>query len=207
MIETGMEFWFDFASPYSYLAAMRIEGLCEAAGVRLAWKPFQLGPIFAQQGWSTSPFILNPLRGEYMWRDLERLTAKFHLPWKRPAEFPRKSVLPARIAAAYADASWIGTYVRAIYVANFGDDLEIEDERVVETALRAAGIDPEPVMAQAMTSPLRSRLRENTERAQSLGIFGAPSCAIDREIFWGEEVLEDAIDWALATHARSPAVE
>lgn len=207
MSEAGIEFWFDFASTYSYVAAMRIEGLCEAAGVRLAWRPFQLGPIFVQQGWNTSPFNVNRLRGAYMWRDMERLTAKFHLPWKRPTEFPRRSVLPARIAAAHADAPWIGTYVRAIYVTNFGDDAAIEDERAVEIALRAAGVDPDPVIVQATTTPLGSRLRENTERAMSLGIFGAPNCVIDREIFWGEETLEDAIDWALAHHTGSPAAE
>ena len=197
MPERSLEFWFEFASPYSYVAAMRIEALCEASGVALTWRAFQLGPIFAKQGWSTSPFNLNALRGAYMWRDMERLTAKFGLPWQRPSEFPRKSVLAARVAAAYAQAPWIGRYVRRIFIANFGGNCEIEDRRVVATALRDAGADPDAAIAAATQSPLQSRLRENTERAMSLGIFGAPNCTVDDELFWGEESLEDAVSWAL----------
>ena len=68
-----LEFWFDFASTYSYVAAMRIDELCRDAGVELIWKPFSLGPIFERQGWNDSDFSLNPMRGAYMWRDLERL--------------------------------------------------------------------------------------------------------------------------------------
>src|SRR5579862_6936334 len=68
--ESGMRcihFWFDFASTYSYVAAMRVEELCSDAGVALAWQPFLLGPIFKLQGWDDSPFNLNERRGAYMW--------------------------------------------------------------------------------------------------------------------------------------------
>ena len=86
-----LEFWFEFASTYSYVAAMRIEELCREGGVELVWRPFMLGPIFALQGWSDSHFNLNERRGSYMWRDLERLTDKFGLPWRKPSRFPRPS--------------------------------------------------------------------------------------------------------------------
>src|SRR5207248_3319559 len=101
-----MEFWFEFASTYSYVAAMRIEGECERAGVELAWKPFLLGPIFTEQlGIHDSPFNVNPLRGRYMWRDVERLCAKYALPWRRPSVFPRNSVLAARVACCPGNAT------------------------------------------------------------------------------------------------------
>ena len=67
-----LEFWYEFASTYSYLAAMRIEPLAEAAGIDLRWRPFLLGPIFATQGWNSSPFNLYPAKGRHMWRYLER---------------------------------------------------------------------------------------------------------------------------------------
>ncbi len=70
-----LDFWFDFASTYSYPAAMRIGPLAAAAGVSLRWRPFLLGPIFKDQGWETSPFNLYPAKGRYMWRDLERICA------------------------------------------------------------------------------------------------------------------------------------
>ena len=110
-----LEFWFDFASTYSYVAASRIERLCKDAGVELIWKPFTLGPIFAMQGWNDSHFNLNQRRGDYMWRDMERLTAKLGLPWKRPSQFPRNSVPALRIACAIAGESWCGEYIRRIF--------------------------------------------------------------------------------------------
>src|SRR5450755_2744220 len=101
-----LEFWFDFASTYSYVAAMRIEELCRASAVPLAWTPFLLGPIFSLQGWNDSHFNINQRRGAYMWRDLERLSKKFGLPWQRPTRFPRSSTLAARVACLIASEPW-----------------------------------------------------------------------------------------------------
>lgn len=75
-----VEFWFEFASTYSYLSVMRIERAAQAAGVDVAWKPFLLGPVFLALGWNDSPFNIYPPKGRYMWRDLERLCAKEGLP-------------------------------------------------------------------------------------------------------------------------------
>jgi 2-hydroxychromene-2-carboxylate isomerase len=192
-----LEFWFEFASTYSYIAAMRIEQMCRGAGVRLVWKPFLLGPIFALQGWNTSHFNLNPRRGDYMWRDMERLTAKFGLPWRRPSEFPRNTTLPARVACAIAGEPWCGDYVRRVYVANFGEDRPIDRRDVIAEILTELGHDAEQLLARADSPEHRPTLRANTERAIELGIFGAPNCVVDGELFWGEESLEDAISWAL----------
>jgi 2-hydroxychromene-2-carboxylate isomerase/catechol 2,3-dioxygenase-like lactoylglutathione lyase family enzyme len=191
-----LEFWFDFASTYSYIASMRIEALCAAANVTLVWRPFLLGPIFQLQGWKTSPFVGNSLRGDYMWRDMERLTAKYGLPWKRPSVFPRNSTLACRVAAAFSDAPWIAGYVRAAFLANFRDDAELNDERSVGAILRSIGQDADAVLQTALHTDARRRLRANTEQAIALGIFGAPNCVVGSELFWGEEALEDAIAWA-----------
>ncbi len=194
-----LEFWFDFASTYSYPAAMRIEALCRGAGVRLRWRPFLLGPIFALQGWGDSPFNLNPRRGAYMWRDLERLCAKHALPWRRPSRFPRSSTLAARVACPIAQEPWAGDYARRVYVANFGEDREIGEPEVIAEILAGLGQPAADVMAQAQAPAQRGLLRANTERAVALGIFGAPNCWVgDGELFWGEEALEDAVAWAAA---------
>ena len=192
-----LEFWFEFASTYSYIAAMRIEAMCRDAGVRLVWKPFLLGPIFRLQGWETSHFNLNPRRGAYMWRDMERLTAKFGLPWRRPSEFPRNTTVPARVACAIADEPWCGDYVRRVYVANFGEDRAIDRPEVVAEILTELGRPAEEILTRAESAEARPRLRANTEHAIELGIFGAPNCVVDGELFWGEESLDDAIAWAL----------
>ncbi|MEA2689099.1 MAG: hypothetical protein QOD51_1706 [Candidatus Eremiobacteraeota bacterium] len=191
-----LEFWFEFASTYSYVAAMRIEGLCRDAGVRLVWRPFLLGPIFALQGWDTSHFNLNPRRGNYMWRDMERLTAKLGLPWQRPSEFPRNTIVPARVACAIAEEPWCGDFVRRVYVANFGEDRAIGQREVIASILEELGQPANAVLAGAESPEMRPRLRANTERATELGIFGAPNCIADGELFWGEEAMEDAIAWA-----------
>ncbi|HET7501244.1 MAG TPA: DsbA family protein, partial [Kofleriaceae bacterium] len=93
-----LDFWCELASTYTYLAAMRIEELAGAAGVEVRWQPFMLGPIFAQVGWSTSPFEVYPAKGRYMWRDVEREAAALGLAMRRPSQFPRNSVLAARVA-------------------------------------------------------------------------------------------------------------
>jgi len=191
-----LEFWFDFASTYSYIAAMRIDDLCRDAGVALKWVPFVLGPIFQLQGWNDSPFNLNERRGRYMWRDLERLTAKFGLRWKRPTIFPRASTLAARIASSVAAEVWCGDFVRAVYTANFGDDLDIGEEQVIVGLLDGLGRDGSSIVKRALEPERRGLLRANTERAIELGVFGAPNCVVGRELFWGEEALEDAIAWS-----------
>src|SRR5215470_4304272 len=84
-----LDFWFDFASTYSYLAAMRIGPLARKAEVRVRFRPFLLGPIFKAQGWSTSPFNLYPAKGRHMWRDLERSCADLQLAFRRPDPFRR----------------------------------------------------------------------------------------------------------------------
>lgn len=190
-----LEFWFDFASTYSYIAAMRIQALCEREGVALVWVPFLLGPIFQLQGWNDSPFNLNERRGAYMWRDLERLAAKYDLPWKKPAKFPRASTLAARVACANTGQAWCADFIRAIFVANFGEDRDIGDATVVAQALDRLGQPATEVMAQAVDPEHRTLLRANVERATARGIFGAPNCIVNGELFWGEETLEDALAW------------
>src|SRR6266446_4976374 len=98
-----LDFWFDFASTYSYLAAMRIGPLAEEASVRVRFRPFLLGPIFKAQGWDTSPFNLYPAKGRNMWRDLERSCADLKLPFRRPDPFPQNSLLAARAALVVLD--------------------------------------------------------------------------------------------------------
>src|SRR3712207_6241378 len=144
-----LEFWYEFASTYSYLAAMRIEPLAEQAGVNLVWRPFLLGPIFAAQGWTSSPFNLYPAKGRYMWRDMEREAARFGLPFYRPGTFPQNGLLAARIALAGLDGGWTPAFTRAVYSAEFGAGRDIADRDVLAGILADLSLDPETVLAQA----------------------------------------------------------
>jgi len=118
MAKPSLDFWFDFASTYSYPAAMRIASLAETSGITVRWRPFMLGPIFKTQGWATSPFNLYPAKGRNMWRDLERVCAALDLPFTRPDPFPQNSLLAARAALVALADNWGETCCRAIYRAN-----------------------------------------------------------------------------------------
>jgi 2-hydroxychromene-2-carboxylate isomerase len=192
-----LEFWFEFASTYSYPAAMRIEALAGRAGVTLAWRPFLLGPIFQAQGWNDSPFNLYPAKGRYMWRDLERLCGKHGLPYARPTIFPQRSILAARLATAALEEPWLPALVRGIYVANFAQQADISRPETLGGVLAGLGQTAQPWLDRAQAQPAKDALRANTDRAQALGIFGAPTFVARGELFWGGDRLEDALAWQL----------
>jgi 2-hydroxychromene-2-carboxylate isomerase len=191
-----IELWFDFASPYSFLAVERIEPIAAAQGVTVAYRPFLLGPIFQARGWDDSPFRLFPDKGEYMMREVARLADKYGIRYRRPTVFPRMGVLPSRVALIGLDADWGKAFCLEMFRANFVDDLEIQQEEVVRERLRVLGVDPEPVIARARTDAVKQALRAQVERAQSLGIFGAPMMFAGAEMFWGNDRVEDAVQWA-----------
>jgi 2-hydroxychromene-2-carboxylate isomerase len=191
----SLQFWFEFASTYSYPAAMRIAARAAAAGVAIEWRPFLLGPIFQAQGWNDSPFNLYPVKGHYMWRDLERICRKEGLPLRRPSRFPRPSVIAARVACTAASESWGPDFVRAVYHANFVEDREIGDVAVIGAILTGLGIDAGVMLTRVQTPNVKARLRANTDEASALGVFGAPSFVVGGELFWGNDRLEDALAW------------
>jgi len=191
-----LDFWFEFASSYSYLAVMRIEPLARAAGVTVKWRPFLLGPVFLSLGWNDSPFNIYPPKGRYMWRDLARLAARYGLPFKVPSRFPRNGLLAARVALAGADEAWIGDFARAAMRANFAEDRDIADPAVIRAILADLGLPADALLEQAASADTKLALRSQTERASELGLFGAPSFITpDGELFWGNDRLEDALDW------------
>jgi 2-hydroxychromene-2-carboxylate isomerase len=195
-----LEFWFEFGSTYSYPAALRVERLAQARGVALAWRPFLLGPIFKAQGWNDSPFNLYEAKGRYMWRDLARICAAEGLPFRRPSRFPRSGLLAARVASTHAGEPWLPEFVRDVYRANFARDEEIAEPAVVARCLEAAGrSDASALLAEAQSDAAKARLRAFTDEAIAKGIFGAPSFVARGELFWGNDRLEAALDFA---HAR-----
>lgn len=191
-----IEFWLEFASTYSYPAAMRAEKVAAGRDIEIVWRPFLLGPIFQEQGWNDSPFNLYPAKGNYMWRDLERICAAQKIPFQRPSEFPRNGVLASRIACRFARADWIADFIRRVYLANFSLDLDIANRDVIADCLSNTGESPDKIIAEALTPAAKLSLREQTERARQSGIFGAPSFLVGTELFWGNDRLEDAVHWA-----------
>ncbi len=192
-----LTFWFEFASTYSYLSAMRVEEMAKEAGVGLVWKPFLLGPIFKAQGWDTSPFNLYRSKGFYMIRDIQRIAEFRGLPFRMPNPFPQNSLLAARLAIAGLEDGWGPAFVRAVYQAEFGEGKSISDLETLTAALTAAGADPAGAFRRAEAAEVKAALRTNTDEAQTRGLFGAPSfTAEDGELFWGDDRLEQALAWS-----------
>jgi 2-hydroxychromene-2-carboxylate isomerase len=191
----AFQFWFDFASTYSYPAAMRIESVALSYGVDVEWDAFLLGPVFKAHGWNDSPFNIYPAKGKYMWRDLERICDSLSIPFQRPSVFPRNGLLAARIATRFKSSSWIPDFVRAVYRANFADDLEIGDSAVVADCLAQIGLDANEILGSAKSVESKSLLRSQNDAAAQLNIFGAPSFVANGELFWGNDRLEQAFQW------------
>lgn len=193
-----IEFWFDLSSNYSYLTAMRIDALATNCEVDVVWRPFLLGPIFQSFGWESSPFVLQKQKGEYTWKDMERQAHKHGIAWKKPSTFPRRAILPTRVAILGRNEKWIGDFVRATMARNFVEDKDIDTEDAVREVLASINLNADLVIAQAQLDENKQRLRNATETAASRGIFGAPMFFVGNEMFWGNDRLEDALAYANA---------
>lgn len=194
--DRSIEIWYEFGSNYSYLSVMRIGDLAKKAGVKIIWQPFLLGPIFKSFGWESSPFVLQAEKGRYTWRDMERQCAKYGLPWTKPTTFPRRALLPMRVAVLGKDGPWIEDFSKQMINLNFVEDVEIDSVEMVTKVLSDLGLDAPAIIEQASTPENKENLKRQTEAAQKLGIFGGPSFVTGGELFWGNDRLEEALEWA-----------
>ena len=193
-----IQFWYDFASNYSYLSAMRIEEAAAMRGIGIEWRPFLLGPIFATQGWDTSPFKIYPAKGRHMLRDMERICADRGMSFRLPEPFPQNSLQAARLALIGEEEGWAPAFTRELFRLEFGEGASIADRQVLALALAAARQDAEAQMQRTQAPEIKTRLRARNEEAQALGIFGAPTFITEGgELFWGDDRLEQALAWSL----------
>lgn len=195
-LQKQIEFWFDFGSNYSYLSALRIAPLAAMAEVRVQWKPFLLGSIFKSFGWDSSPFVLQKEKGAYVWRDMEREAERYGLPFKRPTAFPRRSVLGHRVAIAAAAQPWLPEFCQAMFQRNCAADLDIDGVDAVSEVLSSIGQHSGSWIERATANDVKLALRAQTEEARARGIFGAPTFFVGQEMFWGNDRLEQALEWA-----------
>ena len=116
---------------------------------------------------------------------------------RQPETFPQPSLLAARVALVGLAQRWGEDFCRAVFSAEFGEAGRIDDAATIAGLLIPFGVDPDDVLAKAQSEPIKTWLRDETQAAQQLGIFGAPSfVTADGELFWGNDRLEQALAWA-----------
>jgi 2-hydroxychromene-2-carboxylate isomerase len=201
MAQGPIDFWFTMGSTYSYLSVMRLGEVERSSGISFRWRPFHL--LIILQEMKHIPFADKPAKSAYMWRDIERRAAMYGLPMKVPAPYPAKHSVKANLVALVGmREGWGADFVRAAYRRWFQEGEETGSEPNLSSSLRDVGQDPQRVLAAAESSETNNRLLAETDAAKKLGIFGSPTFAVGREIFWGDDRLEDANGWY-----RSGAVE
>jgi len=192
-----IEFWFSIGSTYTYLSVTRLKEVEQKFEVKFSWQPFSVRKIMLEM--DNVPFPpTKQVKADYMWRDIERRAQGYGFEAKVPAPYPLKEFdLANKIAVIGMQEGWCSDYVIATYRRWFVAGLEPGREPNVSESLREIDQDPERVLELAADETIAKAYLSQTEQAQSKNIFGSPSFIVDGELFWGDDRLEDAVNWAL----------
>ena len=197
----SLDFYFYIGSTYTYLSGERAGEVAAQAGVTLRRRPFNVRAIMLEQ--NNRPFIGKPVKLRYMWRDPERRAHRYGIAFKSVPEYGAPGGDPGlanRLAEVASLEGWCPEYTKATCRAWFLENPVPGEVPHVRSILTAMGRDPDQAIARAGSDEIRAPYDAETETARALGIFGAPTFVSGNEIFWGDDRLEDAIDWA-TSHA------
>jgi 2-hydroxychromene-2-carboxylate isomerase len=183
-----LEFFFDYASPYSYLASEQLAAVVKRTGAELRWRPFLLGAVFKATG--NVPPITNPSKGMYLAKDLEDWTRYLGLPSLRfPDSFPINSLKANRLGLVAAEHGSIAPFSHAAFRASFVEGKDVNDPQVLAELARSVGLEPEKALARMDNQEIKDALRRNTDEAVARGAFGAPTFFVGERMFFGNDRL------------------
>lgn len=188
-------FYFEYSSPFGYIASERIEALAEKHGREIIWIPFLLGAVFKQEG--TQSLVSYPMKGPYSKRDIER-SARFHdIPYQWPPTFPIFTVNAARATlwAQEAAPEKAVALIHAIYRKAFAEGQDIGHMDPVMEAAASVGLDPDILAEAVKSAPIKAKLKEVTSGALEKGVFGSPFFIVDGEPFWGADRMDMVDAW------------
>ncbi|MEX2628848.1 MAG: 2-hydroxychromene-2-carboxylate isomerase [Tistlia sp.] len=195
MTAQPIAFYFDFSSPYGYLAAERIDALAERHGRAVAWRPFLLGAVFKTT--RTEPLLGIPLKGDYARRDIERSARGLGLPFRLPETFPFLSVAACRAFYWLLDEEPERAHALALalYRRAFAEGGDISRAQTVIEVAEALGVSRAALEAALQDPAVKERLRSEVQAAIAAGVFGSPFMVVDGEPFWGHDRLADVERW------------
>ena len=192
------DFFFFYGSIYTYLAVMRIEKLAASAGLAVHWRPFNLREILVEQ--SNTGFVKNATRMKYCWRDVERRALRHGLEFRAQPPYPvDPDLLALRVEIVAASEGWCADYTKATYRAWF---LEHKPPGVggnTEDVLSRLKKPVKDVLARASSADTTEALNRQTAAAREFGIFGSPNVVVGTELYWGDDRLEEAVEYAVAS--------
>ncbi len=200
-MSTAIEFYFDFSSPYSYIASEQIEALAARTARPLQWRPILLGAVFKKSGGAPLTEVYGP-KAQYSIRDFARAAAFVDVPYRHPTTFPIGAVAASRAVLwlQRAQSPRVAPYIHAVFRAFFVDDRNVGEATVALDIAQSLGIDKAQLAAGVQEDSIKNALRTQVEEAISRGVFGAPTIFVDGEMFWGHDRLGQVERWI----ARGP---
>jgi 2-hydroxychromene-2-carboxylate isomerase len=196
-MQKQLDFFLFLGSTYTYLAVNRAEQVAEREGVTLRWRPFSVRSIMIEQ--NNRPFVGKPIKLAYMWRDLERRARRHGIPFGSVPDYPNdRDELANRVATVAAVEGWCPQFAKAAYATWFMENKDPGKAEHLFPIIEGLGKDPHDVLSRADSQEIRAKYTAETVLARSLGVFGSPSFVCADEVFWGDDRLEDAVDWCVS---------
>lgn len=190
-----VEFWFDFSSPYAYIASTLIDDIAEEYGRTVTWRPFLLGPIMKQSG--NQPLLHQPLKGDYTRRDAARLARFFEVPFTLPDPFPIAALAATRgfywLEETAPDAAV--PFAIACLERYYVDGQDISQPEEVAAAAETVGVDANALLAAVADQQWKDKAKTMVEEAMTKGVCGSPFFFVDGEPFWGADRLWMVEEW------------
>ena len=191
----SIDFWYSIGSTYSYSTIMRLPSVAQSSGISFRWRPFNVRHVMVAQ--NNIPFKDKPEKTAHMWRDIERRAAKYGFAPKLPAPYPLPGlVLANQVAILGFEEDWGQAYTQATYRHWFEAGQPAGEEPNLTACLTEIGQDPHRIIEEAKSDRIVAALDLSTNQAMTLGVFGTPTFIVEGELFWGDDRLEDAVDWA-----------
>jgi 2-hydroxychromene-2-carboxylate isomerase len=196
---TALHFFFDFSSPFAYLASTQVEALARRTGAELVYRPFLLGGLFKAIGTPDVPLFAMPAaKRRHSLADMARWADHYGVPLRFPGRFPMNTVKPLRMVLELPEGER-AALIHAIFRAFWAEDRDISDDATLAAIATAAGLDGSVLVANAKTDAAKACLKAATDEAVQAGLCGAPSFLVEGELFWGQDrlmLVEKALEGA-----------
>ena len=190
----SFDFYFDFISPYSFLAHKEIVKIEKQHSVKIKYKPILLGGLHNLHGIKAPAFI--PAKAKHMIRDCKLIAEKNKIKFKFNSYFPIRSLNLMRGVLVAEEDNYKSYYIDSIFNAIWQDGLNMNDESIIQKILKNLNVNPKTFLLRSASSSIKDSLRKRTNEAYEKGIFGAPSFVSNNKIFWGQDRIEFALNEA-----------